>query len=183
MFCDESMFYLDEEGEIYWITPGEGKPVRYDTPTRIRIMVWGAISYTGRSTLHIVTHSLNSTRYTQLLSRYFLSFYRQHRHHTMLHDNATCHVSHYTGQWLGQQNVNVYSPYPARSPEFNAIEKVWSWMHNYVRHRRPSTQQRLHTLIRQAWREIPQTTIQAYIRHSQTVVQLVIDAQGGNIVE
>jgi transposase len=183
IFCDESLFRVDERGGVYWLLPGEDRPTQPVSQTWMQIQAWGAISYTGRSRLYLFRHTINAAQYIRILRSYFLPYYHSHRNHTMLHDNARSHSARATRQWLNESNINYYPNYPANSPELNAIEKVWSWMHLRVRQRHPTTQQQLERYVREAWTTIPQSTIQAYIRHQRTVVRAIIAARGGNITE
>jgi hypothetical protein len=97
---------------------------------------------------------------------------------SLLHDNASCHTSAATTQRLTQQNINVVPNYPAHSPDFNAMEKVWAWLKMKVKRERPTNGRMLKNFIHQAWNVLPASHRQNYIRHVQHVMQQVIAVRG-----
>ena len=103
----------------------------------------------------------------------------QLRRHTLYQDGARPHWGPAAIQWLDNNHLPYYTNIPGNSPELNAIKSVWGWMVNYIQYRAPETRVQLDNLINEAWAAIPQNTIQAYIRHIQTVVRDIIAAEGG----
>ncbi len=47
------------------------------------------------------------------------------------YDNASVHDNRYTNAWL-QANGIQYIWWPAKSPDLNPIENVWSWMKDHI---------------------------------------------------
>ena len=50
------------------------------------------------------------------------------RQMTLLHDNAPGHTARATRGWLAANHIPVFGPWPARSPDMNAIENFWAQM-------------------------------------------------------
>jgi hypothetical protein len=71
-------------------------------------MIWGCISSEGPGQLYKVEGSMNSTQYCEVKQ-----------------DNAPCHTSRVTRNYLQQVGVNVLQ-WPPNSPDLNPIETAWA---------------------------------------------------------
>jgi len=56
-------------------------------------------------------------------------------------------------------------------------------MKKFVQSRHPKSQQQLEDFVLEAWRQIPITVIQGYIKHIKTIVQKILLADGWDIDE
>ena len=70
--------------------------------------------------------NLNTRRYiVDVLRRHVIPFlHNQGPGVTFQHDNSRPHTALITGQFLAQNNVDVF-PWPAVSPDLNLVEYVW----------------------------------------------------------
>ena len=90
------------------------------------IMIWAAISYRGKSELAFIDKSMNAQEYSKVLQDYLLTFYESHDTPPVFqHDNAPCLAAMYTSEWLESNDIPVIQ-WPARSPDHNPIENLWS---------------------------------------------------------
>lgn len=181
IFVDEKIFAIDRGGRVLWLEPGVPRPTHDVVDTHIRIHVWGAVWYQGRSHVARIVGRMDSALYTQVLQQGLTNYLPQLHRHTLYQDGAPAHWGQAATAWLDNHHVPYYTNVPGNSPELNAIESVWSWMVNYIQARAPTTRVQLDNLIDEAWTAIPQTTIQAYIRHTRTVVHDIIVEQGGPV--
>jgi hypothetical protein len=151
----------------------EVRPVLEDhTQHPPTVMVWGGISYFGKSKIHIFKQkqTIDSTAYCNAaLSSYFEAANRLHPHffqyytadvehpfatneqYTFMHDNASVHASQETREQFYLMCVNVAKNWPAVSPDLNPIENVWSWMAGKISKHAPHTRQHLIELIKLYW--------------------------------
>jgi transposase len=79
-------------------------------------------------------------------------------------DGARCHWTARVKQWFVANEVKVFQPWPARSPDLNPIEKVWSILKAAVSERRCTDLQSLQVAIEECWAAIPQAVIDRTVR-------------------
>lgn len=185
VFSDESRFCLGaNDGRMrVWRRAGERhnqdciRP-RHTGPTP-GIMVWGAISYTGRTHLVIIEGTLNSARYIQtVIEPIVLPFLDRQGNMLFQQDNARPHVSRATQRAL--ERVSQL-PWPARSPDLSPIEHVWDWMkRRLTRSARPArTLVQLRRQVEMAWQAVPQDYIQHLYDRLHGRIAACIAAKGG----
>jgi DDE superfamily endonuclease/Tc3 transposase len=187
IFSDEKRFCLDgpDSFQGYW------RDKRKRTPLFLRrqnggggIMVWGAFSYEGLSTLAILEGNQDSTKYIQTLCFHLLKFNERFHGGTAIfqHDNASIHKSSMTTEWLANENIDVMR-WPACSPDLNPIENLWSIMARVVYNegRQYSSIKDLKEGVLRAWSFIEQTTIQNLVNSMTDRCAKVLEAQGEKI--
>jgi transposase len=67
VFMDEMGIDLDQQKKIYWIKPGDPRPVEFRHPRIARLNVWGANWYNGRTGLYCTNESFNGEHYLRVL--------------------------------------------------------------------------------------------------------------------
>ena len=149
------------------------------------VLIWGAIWMGGRSELYITRQSMNSERYVELLEQfvYPISFQlgdpaTQWR---FMDDNAPPHRSRVAQAFKTQSGIRSID-WPARSPDLNPIENLWSWMKMNVRKQiRPGdTLNRLELVLRQSWLSIPQQSIDNLIEGMPKRLRETIESHGNH---
>ncbi|POM72783.1 Putative retroelement [Phytophthora palmivora] len=130
------------------------------------VMVWGAFSAEGKSKLVFLKGRQNSGDYIYTISEYMLPF--AHSNHgtdfVFQQDNASIHASRETTHFLKEMEVETMV-WPARSPDCNPIENVWSGMaaRVYVHGRQYSATDQLEIAIQAAWDSIEQAYLQKLV--------------------
>lgn len=148
------------------------------------IMVWGGITLESRTELVIIENgSLNAARYvTDILEQHVLphalfigeSF-------LLMHDNARPHTARCVDQYLSEVGIRRMS-WPARSPDLNPIEHIWSQLKTKIRNRTPAPTSiaALKIAALEEWERIPQEDIRNLIRGMDRRMTEVISKRGGN---
>ena len=178
LFSDEKQFVLQNTGEVVWIKDGEAIPTREVNQMKASVMVWGCVWFWGKSELYTTTSTINAQHYTSILASHLLPCMPTSSRFQFMQDNAAPHKAKYTSDWLAQFGVNVLPDYPPYSPELNPIE---SWMSAFVNGEGPTDQRLLERAVNLAWQEMPQSRIQAYIKHLPGVCRRIVDAGGDHI--
>ena len=118
VFSDESRFHLERHDARQRVYRRVGERFMDCTTStasdRRSVMVWGAISASGKSQLVIVRNNLTAQRYIDdCLQQHLIPFMNQHNNKmTFQHDNARPYAAVITPQILNKNNINVL-PWPS----------------------------------------------------------------------
>lgn len=178
IFSDESRFELyDMKGKRWGKTRPEVPAPKFGPS----LMIWGAISSTGKSKLIFIRGTVNSKKYQEILAEAEQSLlFLQRKSFIFQQDGATSHTSKSTSEWLQKKKWKV-SPWPTNSADLNPIENLWGIMKNEVRKRKPKDLENLQMIIQEIWDGISIKTIKSLIQSMPTRLQICIEKNGGQI--
>ena len=142
------------------------------------ILVWGAIWHDGRSSLQILTKTVNGASYCEILNRFF-DENQLPPNFTLQHDNAPAHRSKTVSDFLISRRVSVLD-WPSKSPDLNPIEHLWDHMGRRVQDASPRSLPELKRLLLKHWDETPQTYIQTLVSSMKRRISAVLQSHGGN---
>ena len=82
-----------------------------------------------------------------------------------MQDGARVHTSKKSMEYLKKHNVQVLEDWPARSPDLNPIEKVWSILSGRVSARGPMTKASLQQFVVEEWNKLiaDGTTVRMFV--------------------
>ena len=190
LFTDESKFCLDftdgrrrvwrRKGERYYDATIE----EHDRYGGGSVMVWGGISLSGRTDLHVfrrggVTAAVYRDDILHPLVRPYAGAVGEN--FILMDDNAPPHRAHIVRDYLEQESIQRMD-WPARSPDLNPIEHVWDMLQVGLsaQEHAPSTLEELGNDLVQQWNRIPQDSISHLIQSFPRRCQAVLDARGGH---
>lgn len=187
-FSDESRFLLhrvDGRTRVYRRRNERFAPCCIREADRFgggSVMVWGAISHTGRTPLVIIRGTLTAARYRdEVLEHHILPIMQADHTRIFQHDNARPHAARLTTEFLESHDIDVL-PWPSRSPDLNPIEHLWDELDRRLRarERQPQTLTQLAVALQEEWDRIPQQVIRNLIGSMGRRCQAVLDADGGH---
>lgn len=178
IFSDESRFELYDLKGKRW---GKTRPKVAAPKFNPSLMIWGAISSTGKSKLIFLRGTINSEKYQEVLTEAQQSLLTlQPKSFIFQHDGATCHTSKSTSEWLQKARWKV-SSWPANSADLNPIENLWGIMKNEIRKRKPNDLENLQAMIQEIWDGISLITIKSLIQSMPKRLESCIEEKGGQI--
>lgn len=149
------------------------KTVKYST---FSVLVWGAIKGDGSSIILRCPRTLNSEKYIAVLDEGLPSIYKYDN--IFMQDNASCHISQRTSDFLDSHNILLLSDWPPQSPDINIIENLWPILKRNVAKHNSTSQEALWNNILYEWHQIPIHTIEALYRSLPERLALVRRSYG-----
>lgn len=148
------------------------------------IMLWGGISWEGRTELVEVIGRMTSDLYIENILQDHVLPYVGHvgyERFILMHDNARPHAAGIVTNYLDEVQIQRLD-WPPYSPDLNPIEHMWEQLKRRIRRRNPvpSTIEQLRFAAQYEWNAIPQEYIQTLLSSMPRRMQAVIRARGGN---
>lgn len=119
---------------------------------------WGAIGIDGPVTpLVTINGRFNSQQYMRILRTHLIPqmqrFANAGAPRIFMQDNSPVHTAENVMNFFSRQNF-VVMDWPAKSPDLNPIENVWSMMEIGWPAIHPRNQINLHTVVQDRWRDL-----------------------------
>lgn len=185
IFSDEKKFNLDgpDGFAYYWHDlRTEEKIFSRRQSGGGSVMVWGAIGYLKTMPLSFISTRMNAQQYQQLVGPYFpaYGFECAGSNWKFQQDNAPIHVAKSTLADFEQRGMRLFSNWPAKSPDMNIIENLWSILARkvYENGRQYNNKDELKEAIEAAWQNIEQAKIQSLYDSLPRRIIALHDAKG-----
>ena len=180
VFSDETRFYLNRNTKRVFVLKDAERPQKIKFNPDYSIMIWGAICYKGKVHMEIVSQTLTSNSYKDILQRfldYGISKYYTYRVWKFQQDGAGPHRGKCIQDFFKDNKIKIHT-HPANSPDLNPIEFVWSYLKQVVERELPISQKDLENKVKRAWDQMPLELVRNCIDYLPTYLPLVIDAKG-----
>lgn len=195
VFSDEKKFDVEQcvnhQNDRVWSKDGSEKVRRVSRRQNpASVMVWAAVTATGRSPLVFVPSGvkLNSERYiSDILEAELLPWARQHfdgAPWTFQQDSAPSHGSKMTQSWIRAHIPSFLSKdeWPSRSPDLNPLDfSVWSILESRACTTPSTTLKDLKRKLQREWDLIPQKELRAACEGFEGRLKAVVKNKGGHV--
>lgn len=185
LWSDESKFTLFGSDGIKWIRRPEGTRFdpKYQLPTMKHgggsCMVWGCFSLRGMGPLHRICGIMDRFVYMDILTNVMLPYARQKLGRAFIYqeDNDPKHRSKVVKEWFDRHRVTRMD-WPSQSPDLNIIEPMWDELERRVAGKKARNVAEKFLQLKEAWEQIPQSTIDGLVDSMPRRCQAVIDSKG-----
>ena len=199
IFTDEKWFYIGgvKGNEKMWVSMQDPDPEeRYVGTVKhpTKVMVWGGVSFHGRSALHFFDSSVDSEEYQNAVQEAMLGCLWDKEWmgcdpgvpYVFQQDGARCHTSKSTEDWLETHLPEHWTFTPKggwspNSPDLSIIENIWAMLQDRVVEDLAFTEDKLVESVERAWWAIPQDQIQRLYNDIPRRIEALIDNDGGHI--
>ena len=186
LFSDEKIVYCvphtNSKNDVVWASRGDIIPPALHDRHSAKLNVCAAVWEDGRSEIYIFKENLASPLYINILQNIIIKEGKQipGGNWKLLFDGDPKHTSKLTTTFLDTNRISVIRP-PAKSPDLNIIENVWSMLIQEMQQLGPQTAKTLEKSIKKAWSKIPQNSIQNCVLSMPTRLNLVMKSKGAAI--
>lgn len=169
IFTDECSVQLYRNTKKTWVSTINPPQIAQPKNPKLSIMVWAGISKLGKTKLHFCDKGtkINQDTYLQILQECLLEFGENvHKNQwDFLQDNAPSHKAKKVMEFLIQNVPGRVINHPAKSPDMNPIEHMWSILKANVELSQPKSLVELKALMDEVWNSISLETIRKTIDH------------------
>jgi predicted transcriptional regulator/transposase len=187
IFSDEKKFNLDGPDGLHYYWHDLSKDEINFSRRALGgggVMIWAGFSKAGKTSLEFVSDTMNSSIYIDVLEKNLIPFIDQHHqeNHIFQQDNAPCHKSKLTKEWLNEHEIRVMN-WPALSPDLNPIENLWGLLVRkvYSGSKQFDDVDSLKIAILAAWNEISLEELSTLVSSMHDRAKSVLACKGNTI--
>ena len=184
IFLDETDLVVadkrNRQNDRYYARSRGDVPPTPKNPHPIKIHAAAGITSSGASRLYLFSENMDAQLYKHILSSTILPDARKllGNDFQLVQDNDPKHTSKLVTSFLAQKGVQVLK-WPAKSPDLNPIENMWSVLESKIMENPPTSRADLEKKARKALREIPASMLKKTVESLPRQLQAVIDQGGG----
>jgi transposase len=141
------------------------------------VKIAAGISYYGKTPLIFLPKKFNSKVYTNEVLPIYLQEVQKHRLKYFMQDNSGIHLEKISSRPFLEKFENVLD-WPARSPDLNPIENLWSYLSYKIRNRKYENHRQLRMVISEEYEKIPHSIIQNLANSFYSRLKACIEKKG-----
>jgi transposase len=187
LFSDEKKFQLGSGTEYAWQDPDDRMIKEYVLHAP-KLNVWGAIGSYTKTPLYFFEENMDSALYQQVLEQRITeeniiyapdtpkSLMKKWR---FLQDGARAHTAKSSMKVIEELIGNRLHKHPAKSPDLNPIEDIWSYLDRKVIEAKITTIASLKKKLKKEWDNLPWAEIKKSVDSMKRRIQTVEECGGG----
>jgi len=149
--------------------------IKWKYNDRRSLMFWGLICADGRREIVCCQGNMESAKYCRILENTYLTRYMNK---ILQQDNASCHCSKFTKDFLESHEIDVLPNYPPCSPDLNIIENIWAILKDGVRRRAAKNLDELRLFVEEEFNKIPDSIILSLYKSIPKRISEVLRGKG-----
>lgn len=99
----------------------------------------------------------------------------------LMQDGASCHTAKVTRDWLKRRGVTLVEGWPARSPDLNPIENLWSLLSRRVSQRGPLSVEELKAFVQHEWDALTSEEVGRFVKSFRSRLLQVVKSKGAHL--
>lgn len=190
IFSDEANFEVVNRKNVIFIKRrvNEKYVQRYCKP-RVQggggsVGIWGCMSGSDTGVSNIYSGRLNAYLYEEILENGLVPskdlLFSGDDDWIYQHDGAPCHTAGSIKSWIEEKKITTL-PWPAKSPDLNPIENIWSWMDHQLSFIEIKNNDELIEAVERIWLQITKEQCATLIESMKRRVSLCYKNNGGHI--
>jgi transposase len=183
LFTDEKTFELGGSPDKSWQDPNERVTDEVKKHSG-KVHVWGGIGNHFKTNLYFFHETLDATLMYKILNSNLPPKHiyelppRLHNKWIFVQDNDPKHKSKKVTKLLDKKAPDRLLDFPANSPDFNAIEDIWSIIDHALEHKKIKNISQLKTAIKKEWNNLHMQLIRNSVESMPRRLQECIDLKG-----
>lgn len=189
VFSDEKIFYVskhpNKKNDVVWAAdPSEVLPAEVISHSQ-KVHVWAGICSRGKTYLSFIEGNLNAEEYIKILKKTLLPRINElynGEDWVFMQDHASSHDADITQTWLKENVPQFYDKdsWPAKSPDLNPIENLWSILEANINRDKLTSKKSLKNAIKKVWNNISLSQIIGLIHSMKNRRSALRKANGGH---
>ena len=189
LFSDEKTFVLGARPDYAWQKP-ENRIVEEYVNHAPKLHVWGAVGSHMKSKLFFFQKNLNSALYQDILRRHLdekkLTFTRNSKKRLtkkwqFVQDNSRVHTAKNSMAVLKELVGDRIISHPAKSPDLNPIEDIWSYLDRKVKEAKVTSIRGLKKVLQREWKNLPWAEIRKSVDSMEQRTKLCRESGGDRL--
>lgn len=185
VFEDESIFQAFATSPGQWVGRDEEPPSRPRVAHPPQIMVAGAISWFGKTSLIRIPQDMKmgADEYISTLEEGLIPDIQELTENepwVLVHDGAPAHRAKKTKKWLEDGKFIALSSWPPNSPDLNPIENIWGMMKEDIQRVEPKTADETWLAAQRSWDAIPLKVVKRLLASWGRRLSAVVANHGGH---